>query len=433
MKIYGWGKYPTIDAKVLLPQAHIECANFLKSNEIVLPRGMGRSYGDSANSLTVIESTYLDHFIEFDVTTGVLTCEAGASIREILQLIVPKGWFVPVTPGSSFVTIGGAIASDVHGKNHHLSGTFSEHLLSFDLMLGSGEIVSVTKDVYPDLFRATCGGMGLTGMILSASIQLKPIQSSQIIQSTIKTNCLEEVCEQFEANHASTYSVAWIDCLAKGKQLGRSLLMLGEHSQEGTLGLGKLKSQNLPIDMPQSLLNHYSIKAFNSLYYHRVFSKTKTEKISFESYFYPLDAIGNWNRLYGKAGFVQYQFVLPKAVGVKGLRQILEVIVKSGKGSFLAVLKAFGGANENYLSFPIEGYTLALDFKMSEETVQLIKQLDSMVVEMGGRIYLTKDALMTETSFKKTYPQWEHFEEVRAKYGAIGKFASSQSRRLGLQ
>ena len=432
MKIYGWGRYPAIDAKVLLPQTHIDCANFLKSNEIVLPRGMGRSYGDSANSPTVIESTYLDHFIEFDETTGVLTCEAGVSIREILQLIVPKGWFVPVTPGSSFVTIGGAIASDVHGKNHHLSGTFSEHLLSFDLMLGSGEMVSVTKDNYPDLFRATCGGMGLTGIILSASFQLKPIQSSQIIQSTIKTNCLEEVCEQFEANHASTYSVAWIDCLAKGKQLGRSLLMLGEHVQYGTLELGKKKSQNLPIDMPQSLLNHYSIKAFNALYYHRIFSKTKTDFVSFEPYFYPLDAIGNWNRLYGKAGFVQYQFVLPKAVGVKGLRQILEVIVKSGKGSFLAVLKAFGTANENYLSFPIEGYTLALDFKMSEETVQLIKLLDSMVVEMGGRIYLTKDALMTEASFKRTYPQWEQFEEVRAKFGAIGKFASSQSKRLGL-
>lgn len=433
MKIYGWGKYPTIDAKVLLPQTPNDCAKFLKNNEIVLPRGMGRSYGDSANSSTVIESTYLDHFIDFDETTGALTCEAGVSIREILQLVVPKGWFIPVTPGSSFVTIGGAIASDVHGKNHHLSGTFSDHLLTFDLMLGTGEIVKVAKHIYPDLFKATCGGMGLTGIILSASFQLKPIQSSRIVRSTIKTNCLEEVCEQFEANHASTYSVAWIDCLAKGKHLGRSLLMLGEHFQDGTLELGKKKSQNLPIDMPQFLLNHYSIKAFNALYYHIVFSKTKTETISFEPYFYPLDAIGNWNRLYGKAGFVQYQFVLPKAVGVKGLRQIFDVIVKSGKGSFLAVLKAFGKANENYLSFPIEGYTLALDFKMSEETVQIVKQLDSMVVELGGRIYLSKDALMSETTFKKTYVHWEQFEEVRAKYEAIGKFKSSQSIRLGLQ
>jgi decaprenylphospho-beta-D-ribofuranose 2-oxidase len=433
MKIYGWGRYPTIDAQVLLPQTRSACVDLLKGNQIVLPRGMGRSYGDSANSSSVIQTDYLDHFMELNESTGVLTCEAGVSIREILQLIVPKGWFVPVTPGSSFVSIGGAIASDVHGKNHHLSGTFSEHLLSFDLMLGSGEIVNITKNGYPDLFRATCGGMGLTGMILSASIQLKSITSSQIHQTTIKVSCLEAVCEQFEANHASTYSVAWIDSLAKGKQLGRSLLMLGEHSQDGTLEPGKKKSLNMPIDMPSSMLNQYSIKAFNSLYYHKVLSKTKTDIISFEPYFYPLDAIGNWNRLYGKAGFVQYQFVLPKAVGVKGMKKILEVIVSSGKGSFLAVLKAFGRANENFLSFPVEGYTLALDFKMSEETVQLIKLLDSMVVEMGGRIYLTKDALMTEASFKRTYPQWEQFEEVRAKYGAIGKFSSSQSKRLGLQ
>lgn len=433
MKICGWGKYPVIDAKILLPQTHVDCLKFLKGNQIVLPRGMGRSYGDSANNSTVIQTSYQDHFIEFDLSTGVLTCEAGISIREILSLIVPKGWFIPVTPGSGFVTIGGAIASDVHGKNHHQSGTFSEHLISFELMLGSGEIISVTKEVYPDLFMATCGGMGLTGIILSVCFKLKPIQSSQIIQSTIKTNCLEEVCEQFEENHFSTYSVAWIDCLAKGKQFGRSLLMLGEHAQDGVLELEKQKIHNLPLDVPQSLLNNYSIKTFNALYYHRAFTKIKIKAIPFEPYFYPLDMIGNWNRLYGKAGFVQYQFVLPRAVGVKGMRQILKVIVDSGKGSFLAVLKVFGAANENFLSFPIEGYTLALDFKISDETIQLIKRLDSMVIEMGGRIYLTKDALMSEACFKKTYPRWEQFEKVRAKYGAIGKFASNQSKRLGLQ
>jgi FAD/FMN-containing dehydrogenase len=275
--------------------------------------------------------------------------------------------------------------------------------------------------------------MGLTGIILSASFQLKPIQSSQIIQSTIKTNCLEEIYEQFESNYASTYSVAWIDCLTKGKQLGRSLLILGEHLQDGVLEFKKQKTLNLPFDIPKLFLNHHPIKAFNAIYYHRVFSKIKTEVIPLERYFFPLDSIGNWNRLYGKAGFVQYQFVLPIAAGVKGMRQILEVIVGSGKGSFLAVLKAFGTANKNFLSFPIKGYTLALDFKTSKETTELIKKLDSMVVEMGGRIYLTKDALMSETSFKKTYLQWEQFEEVRAKYGAIGKFASSQSKRLGLR
>jgi FAD/FMN-containing dehydrogenase len=300
-------------------------------------------------------------------------------------------------------------------------------------MLGTGEVIKVARDSYPDLFRATCGGMGLTGVILSASIQLKPIQSSRIIRRTIKASCLEEVCEKFEEHATSTYSVSWIDCFAKGKQLGRSLLILGEHAQDCVLGLMKQKSLNIPIDVPKSLLNHYSIKAFNAIYYHRVFSKIKTEIIPFESYFYPLDAIGNWNRLYGKEGFIQYQFVIPKASGVKGIKRMLEMIVTSQKGSFLAVLKVFGRSNKNYLSFPIEGYTLALDFKISDETIQLIRRLDSMVEEMGGRIYLTKDALMSDITFKSTYPKWELFEETRAKYGAIGRFASIQSIRLGLQ
>jgi len=433
MKICGWGRYQPVDAKVCLPQTQSECAQIIQDSDSLIARGLGRSYGDSANNSTVVQSTYLDHFIGFDAVAGILTCEAGASLHEILQLVVPKGWFLAVTPGSSFVTVGGAIASDVHGKNHHINGTFSEYILSFELMLGTGEIVKVSRANLPDLFKATCGGMGLTGIILAVTMQLIPIQSSQIIQTTIKANCLEEVCAQFEKNQTSTYSVAWIDCLASGKQLGRSLLMLGEHAQNGALELAKPKVFNLPFEMPQGLLNHYSIKTFNALYYHKALADKKMSTIPFEPYFYPLDAIGSWNRLYGRAGFVQYQFALPKAVGVEGLKQILGVIVDSGKGSFLAVLKAFGRANENYLSFPIEGYTLALDFKMSPTTIQLINKLDKMVVAMAGKIYLTKDALMSEATFKATYPQWEEFERVRARFGAIGKFASKQSKRLGLQ
>lgn len=433
MRIHGWGRYPIVDAKVLMPQGKFQCVDLIKEHEALIPRGLGRSYGDSANSHIVLQSTYLDHYVGFDEVEGILTCEAGVSIHEILQLIVPKGWFLPVTPGTSYVSIGGAIASDVHGKNHHVSGTFSEHLLSFDLMLGTGDILHITKEEHQDLFRATCGGMGLTGMILCATIKLQPIKSSQIIQTTIKAHCLQEVCEQFENNSGATYSVAWIDCLAKGERLGRSLLMLGEHAEEGRLGVTNSKRLNVPMDLPQGLLNHYSVKAFNSLYYNKALAARKVETLHLESYFYPLDAIGNWNRLYGNAGFVQYQFVLPKTVGVGSLKKILNVIVDSGKGSFLAILKAFGNANENYLSFPIEGYTLALDFKMTADTIQLIRKLDCMVVGMGGRIYLTKDALMSEASFKKTYPQWEQFEQVRAKYSAIGKFSSNQSKRLGLQ
>jgi FAD/FMN-containing dehydrogenase len=432
MKIQGWGRYPTMDAEVLVPSNNSECGEFIK-DKILIPRGLGRSYGDSSLGSIVLKSTRLDHFISFNQEIGLLSCQAGVSIHEILNLVVPKGWFMPVTPGSANVTLGGAIASDVHGKNHHIGGSFSQHLLSFELLLGSGERVTVTPSVRPDLFKATCGGMGLTGFILSATLQLIPIHSGFVSQKTLRANSLEEVCELFEVNALSTYSVAWIDCLAKGSKMGRSLLMLGEHSTNGELELSNQSKKSLPIDMPNWVLNAYSIRAFNFLYFNKSIFSQKKINMAYRPYFYPLDAIKNWNRLYGKKGFIQYQFVIPKAAGVIGLKRILNIISKSNKGSFLAVLKVFGKGNENYLSFPIEGYSLALDFKMESGIVDLIRKLDAMVMEMGGRVYLTKDALMSEQMFKLTYPQWELFEEVREKYGAIGRFASNQSRRLGLQ
>lgn len=433
MTISGWGRYPTMEAELLLPQTNSECARLVKDIQSCIPRGQGRSYGDSANAPLVLQSTYLNHYIEFDASLGVLRCEAGVTIREVLDLIVPRAWFIPVTPGSSYVSIGGAIASDVHGKNHHGSGTFSQHIIEMQMMLASGEIVTVSPAQLPDLFAATCGGMGLTGMILNATLQLMPIQSSQIEQKTMQASCLEAVCAGFEENAGSTYSVAWIDCIATGSKLGRSLLMLGEHAVTGGLDVAPQKPLNVPVDAPDLLLNQQFIQLFNSLYYQKARLSGSQQRLSYESYFYPLDQIANWNRLYGKAGFIQYQFVLPSAVGVQGLRSILKTIAASGKGSFLAVLKVFGEHNANYLSFPMAGYTLALDFKVSPEVIALVQRLDAMVMDMGGRIYLSKDALMSEATFKATYPQWEQFEAVRAKYGAIGKFASQQSKRLGLQ
>jgi len=432
MKIQGWGRYTSIDAKVFSPSFDFECEGYLQSSPLIC-RGFGRSYGDSSLSQTVIETTKLDRFISFNQDTGLLSCQAGVSMNEILNLVVLRGWFLSVTPGSGYVTVGGAIASDVHGKNHHIRGSFSQHVISFDLLLGCGEIITVTPSRTPDLFKATCGGMGLTGIILSATLQLIPIKSSFISQRTLRANSLEEVCELFEANALSTYSVAWIDCLAKVRQMGRSLLMIGEHCVHGGLELVTRPKKNLPMDMPSWVLNPYSIKVFNFIYFQKsIFSNEKLD-LPYLSYFYPLDAINNWNRMYGRNGFIQYQFVLPKAVGVRGLKIILKFISESNKGSFLAVLKVFGKGNENYLSFPIEGYSLALDFKMEPGIIDLVKRLDSMVEEMGGRIYLTKDSLMSEKTFKSTYAQWELFEEVRTKYGAIGKFTSNQSKRLGLQ
>jgi FAD/FMN-containing dehydrogenase len=299
------------------------------------------------------------------------------------------------------------------------------------MLLGTGEIVTASHTDKTDLFHATCGGMGLTGVILSTSIQLKRIQSSNIKQTTLKASCLEAVCEQFEQNQSATYSVAWIDCLAQGKQLGRSVLMLGEHAEDGQLETNIGKVMTIPIYMPAQLLNKWSVKAFNVAYYAKA-ANNKTATVPYQPYFYPLDKLNDWNKLYGKNGFVQYQFVLPKAAGTEGMRKILTKIAQSGTGSFLAVLKMFGAQNQNLLSFPTAGYTLALDFKMCAQTVALVKELDAMVVSLGGKIYLTKDALMTEQTFKATYPQWQQFEKIRAQYGAIGKFASAQSQRLGL-
>ena len=430
-KIHGWGRYPQQDAHLYTPTSHASLEIIAKQQNNILARGMGRSYGDSANALAVLQTTYINHFIEFDKVTGKLTAEAGITLREILEVIVPSGWFLPVTPGTSYVTLGGAIASDVHGKNHHISGTFGQHVMSLSILLGTGEIVSISPQHHADLFHATCGGMGLTGVIISATIQLIPIRSSLICKKTIKADCIKAACEAFENNSDAAYSVAWIDCLSKGKSLGRSVIMLGEHEEQGGLDIDIKQKVSVPFSTPSVLLNSLTMKAFNTAYWHK--SKHKViQTVGLIPYFYPLDAVGDWNRLYGKKGFVQFQCVLPRNDGIANMRELLTAISSSGEGSFLAVLKQFGAGNENLLSFPMEGYTLALDFKASESAIKTVKKLEDMVVQMGGRLYLTKDAVMQESTFKATYPNWEKFEAVREQYGAIGKFSSTQSERLGL-
>lgn len=429
--ISGWGGYPTQEAKVLTPLLLSAYKAQVEQYQSVIARGAGRSYGDSANAPTVIQTTCCDHFIAFNSATGLLTAETGVTLREILKVTVKQGWFLPVTPGTSFVTVGGAIASDVHGKNHHVAGTFGQHVVSITMLLSTGEVVTTSPTQLPDLFHATCGGMGLTGVILTATIQFIPIKSAFITQKTIKASCIEAACEAFEANSKSTYSVAWIDCLATGKSLGRSVLMVGEHADSGGLDLTIKEPITVPLHTPAALLNSMTMQAFNNAYWAKA-THNKTQIVPLLPYFYPLDAIGAWNKLYGKMGFIQYQFVLPKADGEANMRTILTQIAKNGQGSFLAVLKQFGPANQNLLSFPIEGYTLALDFKISTMTIALLHRLDDMVAGMGGRVYLTKDAVMRETSFKTTYSNWEQFEAVRQKYGAIGRFTSAQSKRLGL-
>jgi decaprenylphospho-beta-D-ribofuranose 2-oxidase len=429
--ISGWGGFPTQDAKVIAPLTLSDYKTEIENGPSLIARGMGRSYGDSSIAANVLLTTLCDHFISFNTATGLLEAEAGVKLRDLLRIIVKHGWFLPVSPGTSFVTVGGAIASDVHGKNHHVAGTFGQHVASITILLGTGEVVTASPAQLPDLFHATCGGMGLTGVILTATIQLIPVKSVFINQKTIKASSLEEACEAFEASSTSSYSVAWIDCLAKGQNFGRSVLMLGEHADCGGLNLKIRDPINIPIYSPAALLNNITLRALNTVYWTKA-ANNKKQSRQLLAYFYPLDAIGDWNKIYGKAGLLQYQFVLPKVDGVANMRKLLIQIAQSGADSFLAVLKQLGPSNQNLLSFPIEGYSLALDFKVSTSVVGLLHRLDGMVAAMGGRVYLAKDALMREESFKTTYPNWEQFETVRHKYGAIGKFASNQSKRLGL-
>ncbi|MDH3355224.1 MAG: FAD-binding oxidoreductase [Chromatiales bacterium] len=427
--ISGWGRNPIIEAQLATP-TQPEQIDISSINGI--PRGMGRSYGDSALADQIISMQQIDSFISFNEKSGELHCAGGTTLDEILKVFVPKGWFLSVTPGTKFVSLGGAIASDVHGKNHHKVGSFCDHLSSIKLLLASGEAVSCSPTQKSDLFHATCGGMGLTGIIISATIKLIPIKSTVINQQTLKAANLKEVFELFEANYHSTYSVAWIDCLASGKNLGRSLLYLGEHDENSSFEMQSGREKSIPFDMPTTLLNRFTIQAFNTLYYRKVCDRVSRQQVHYEPYFYPLDSLQHWNRLYGRHGFLQYQFVIPKRAGLEGMTQILKRISASKKGSFLAVLKELGRQNSNLLSFPMEGYTLALDFKWESDLLQLLNELDQIVLEYGGHIYLTKDARMSEATFKESYPRWEQFMEIRHKYGATEHFNSLQSKRLGL-
>ena len=428
----SWGNYPYVQNSILNHDSQDELnAQVLKYDDVI-PFGNGRSYGDSALSTHAVYMKPDHLFLKFDQNTGVLHCQSGVLLADILEYYVPRGWFLKVTPGTKLITVGGAIASDVHGKNHHIEGCFSESVQRLNLLMADGESLSCSRTENKELFFATCGGMGLTGVILDAQIQLKKINSQFINQTTIKTSNLKETFEMFEKNKDSTYSVAWIDCLAKGKDLGKCLLMVGDFRDDGQLEYKARQKLSIPFNFPSFTLNTWTVRAFNWLYYNKVREKISKQKVTIDSFFYPLDGIGRWNRIYGNKGFTQYQFILPLENSFEGLEKILTTISESGKGSFLAVLKLYGKENENYLSFPMEGYSLALDFKIEKGLFQLLDQLDQIVVKYGGRIYLAKDARVKKEIFEQGYPKIELFRKIRKKYKLEKKFNSLQSRRVGI-
>ena len=430
MSLKSWGSYPTIESEVFALSDTNALKERLSQNRAFIPFGNGRSYGDSALSEHIIHTKPYNYCLNFDEKSGILHCQSGLLLSEIIEIFTPKGWFLQVTPGTKFITVGGAIASDIHGKNHHIKGCFSECVEEFLLMLPDGEVATCQKG--DELFLATCGGMGLTGIILETKIKLQKITSSSIHQTTIKTSHLKETFEAFEQCDDMPYSVAWIDCLAKRDNIGKSLLMVGDFADDSDFVIPPKKRLSVPFNLPSFSLNTLSVKIFNYLYYNKTPSGISKQKVSMNTFFYPLDSIDNWNRIYGKNGFTQYQFILPKSASYEGLEEILTQIAKSGKGSFLAVLKLYGKANNNYLSFPMEGYSLALDFKIEPGLFELLDRLDEIVVAYGGRIYLTKDVRVSRETFEKGYPQIEKFRTLRQAYKMDKKFQSLQSQRLGL-
>ena len=406
-QVTNWGNFPVVEKEIRSEDSIEKIKDFVRNNNEVIARGNGRCYGDASLSEHIFSTKRLNKFISFDRLNGVIECESGVLLSQVLEVIVPQGYFLYVTPGTKFITVGGAIASDVHGKNHHAEGCFSECLEQFSLLNENAEVITCSRTENEDKFWATIGGMGLTGIILSAKFKLKNIETAYIRQESIKAENLDEIFSLFDESESWTYSVAWIDCLQTGKNIGRSILMRGEHAfkhelpknlQENPLRLRKKMIPTVPFYFPDFLLNNFTVKLFNLLYFNKQKKKEVKNFVDYEKFFYPLDVANDWNKIYGKKGFIQYQMVIPKDKGKEGMKRILETIAKSGNGSFLAVLKLFGEENpQAYNAFPFEGYTLALDFKVNSKLKNLVADLDKIVEEFGGRIYLTKDSMSKST------------------------------------
>ncbi len=440
MKLSGWGRYPVHHARMETPRDEAALRALVTEKTQMIARGNGRAYGDSAiNPSATIDMRGMNRMLAFDTESGQLTVEAGVILGDIIAAFLPRGWFPMVTPGTKFVSVGGAIAADVHGKNHHKEGSFRNSVDWVEVMGADGKVTRCSPKKNAALFDYTLGGMGLTGVILRAALRLRPVETAWIQQTTLPAISLKAAMAAFENAQDATYSVAWIDCLATGEELGRSLVMLGEHArlddlpkaaQRTPFAIPKKTKRKVPLDFPGFVLNKFSLKAFNSAYYKAGQKKKGTTLIDWDSYFYPLDAILDWNRIYGRRGFAQFQCVLPLDTSEAGLSRLLETIAATGSGSFLAVLKRFG-AQESAFSFPMEGYTLALDFPISPKTHALLERLDAITLEHGGRFYLAKDSRMSADTLVQSDDRVPAFQTQRTKKNWT-RFSSVQSQRLAL-
>lgn len=432
MNITSWGNYKSVDAEIFEPRTYAELRSLMQQTQEYIPRGEGKSYGDSALNECVIKSGGLNHLLDFDDEKGILRCHSGVTLERILDEFVPRGWFIYSSPGTKLISVGGAVASDVHGKSHHKEGSFSDHIYSLKILLPTGEMVHCSREETPDLFKATCGGMGLTGFITEVTLQLKPISSSMLNVNTVAGRGLSEVMERFDEYEDWDYSVAWLDCIGRKPDDIPSIFTVGQFSETGSLIAHKGQKWTIPFNMPDWTLNHFSARMFNYAYYWLNRFGDEEKEVHYDSFFYPLDSIGKWNRLYGKSGFTQYQFVVPLENSFDTIRDVLNIIQRSDQESYLAVLKKFGEGNANFLSFPQKGFSLALDFQVGPGLFDLLNELDTLINERGGRIYLTKDVHISEDIFKEGYPRHKDFMKVLESYNIRGRVGSLQSKRIGL-
>lgn len=437
ISLAGWGRSSWASVTACRPERTWEIVEALKTNRKggIIAYAGGRSYGDAAlndggqAALTI----RLDRVLEFDPRTGRIVCEPGVRFYDLLYIFAPRGFLVPVTPGTGFTTIGGALATDVHGKNHDCAGSFGNHVEWFDLALPSGEETRVSESTHPRLFRATIGGLGLTGILLAICFRMVRVPTPAVRVIERRMPNLGAFLEGLEeARNRYTYTVGWIDALARGRRLGRGILEAAEPAEKGP-PLTRRSQRRVPLEFPSWCMNPLAIAAFNELYYRRIPPAGWERVRSVDRFFYPLDSLRDWNRLYGKRGFYQFQCVLPESHSLSGLLRLLEEIIRLRSASFLAVLKTLGGEGRGYLSFPMRGYTLALDFPRRQGADELLARLESITLDHGGRVYLAKDARLSAEGFAAMYPKLPAFRDVLNEIDPQCRMTSDLARRLRIR
>jgi decaprenylphospho-beta-D-ribofuranose 2-oxidase len=428
----GWGRVPVPGREVR--SEDLEAL----TRDAVLCRGLGRSYGDSAlpppSHPVVAGSTLADRILSFDPVTGVLRAEAGFSLRDMNRIFLPRGFFTPVTPGTEYVTLGGMVAADVHGKNHHRAGCFGNHVRALRMRVADGRIVECSREVEPDLFRATVGGMGLTGHILEVEFPLIRVPSPWIVMESERIEDIDRFIAGLKAaGPAWPYTLGWIDCLSRGKALGRGILMRGRFAEPGEAPPHPprpMRRLAVPFVLPGWVVGPWSVRTFNTLWYHRHVPRVRRGIVSPEWFFYPLDFVAHWNRMYGPRGFTQYQCVVPDAAGHGAARRFLELLTARGGASFLCVIKDCGPEGFGMLSFPLPGISIALDIPINDRTQSLVDALNELVIAEGGRIYLAKDSLTRAEHFQRMEPRLGEWTRIRRQWDPSGRLRSAQSVRV---